>query len=862
MPATALESKLADMYEEVELRLLAEVAKRLKTDAGPGDWQLAKLLELQALKKKAAGEMKPVLTEAMKGVNDLLKERYEGGADLTWSLFEAYMGGSGTEAFKAFDKAVLSKELIALITEQQKGLETSSQFILRNIEDRYRQIVAEVSAPGMLLGAETRATAVQNALNKFADQGITGFVDKGGRKWEMRAYVEMATGTAAHRASTQGHLDSLKARGHDLVRVSDHKGECERCRKWEGKILSISGVVEDTSTLGEVSALIGGTVEQARADGLEHPGCRHRYTAYFPGISGPQTPQGKPADYDLRTEQRGMERQVRAWKRRAAVGDPKAPAYVQKWQKKLRDHVEKHGLKRRYDREQLISGKTGTFSELKAGAPKPVATPRPVATTKPVATPVAEPIAVKPLPGIAEQISELKQKLANVNPASPWGKKYAKDLAALEEIQDAYSSTAKKLSALTNPDSPWAKKYAKDLDDMMSAYLTPKTQVTATVKPPPVPKPAPVTPPKAYVPPAKVALATSKGEAFWKGKAQPRKPDLAVPVKPSGPGPVVFDGWVEKAKKRFADFAAKTGNPKNDLTKSLNWNYFKNVTDSGDTGALKYLIDNKYIDQDMYDEALLLIKKATTPTGEAGAAYEKALAAWKASQDQFQIDIKDWRRANGIPDPRLRGFENAVRHSDNYEGTSWANKNLSTAPAGKSALTTYTGGSYSSWNAALRQHNGVLPQGSQWYQKTIDADKGFLPSPVDLVVNRGTSRSEFVFNGVRGGMDPMDLVGTVQEAHGYTSTSVGRTAAFGGEIEMKIMVPKDYPVAWVDPFSQHKGERELILKRGSKFFVHKVTESGGGYSKKWVLEVEVLMDDVDPSILGPADVMPADSPFA
>ena len=112
------------------------------------------------------------------------------------------------------------------------------------------------------------------------------------------------------------------------------------------------------------------TVEEARAAGLEHPGCRHRYSVWIEGISQKPEPQGKPEDYEQRTQQRSLERQVRAWKRREAAGDPKAPAYVKKWKKELRDHVDKHGLKRRYDREQLMKGVTGP-------APKVVAPPTP-----------------------------------------------------------------------------------------------------------------------------------------------------------------------------------------------------------------------------------------------------------------------------------------------------------------------------------------------------------------------------------------------------------------------------------------------------------------------------------------------------
>ena len=395
---------LADLYEDVELRILAKLAAKLKAGKYAPDWQTRKLLELQKVKQSITGDLNVTTSDALAKLTALLNERYKGGAATANDVLSAVYD---TEDPKGV--LVTSKELTKLVSEASGNLANVSTNVLRDVDDVFRRVIREVSAPGMLLGAETRAAAVQDALNKFADKGITGFTDKAGRKWEMRAYVEMATGTAVHRASTQGHLDQLAASGHDLVVVSDHKGECPRCRKWEGKVLSISGVVPASSTAdvswaqkmaestqswldkygdapGNASAKatmteqlaeykkqlktyqaapeFEATVAEARAAGLEHPGCRHRYSAYFPGISPAVEPQGAPEDYEARTQQRAMERQIRSWKRRAAVGDPKAGKYVAAWQAKLREHVKTHGLKRRSDREQLRFGKAGQFNAL------------------------------------------------------------------------------------------------------------------------------------------------------------------------------------------------------------------------------------------------------------------------------------------------------------------------------------------------------------------------------------------------------------------------------------------------------------------------------------------------------------------
>jgi hypothetical protein len=51
------------------------------------------------------------------------------------------------------------------------------------------------------------------------------------------------------------------------VKVSTHRGACELCQPWQGKILSITGKTKGYPTL-----------EEAKAAGLFHPRCRHAYS--------------------------------------------------------------------------------------------------------------------------------------------------------------------------------------------------------------------------------------------------------------------------------------------------------------------------------------------------------------------------------------------------------------------------------------------------------------------------------------------------------------------------------------------------------------------------------------------------------
>lgn len=338
---TTLTATLGEVYARHELKILAKIAARLGKGLGASDWSLRKLLELEALRSAVRRDLGGLTGEAAEEIEKLLRVAYGSGAD------DAINALSRAGVSSARTAVVGPNPSLSVLYREALGRVEGAAFrILRSVDDVYREAV-QAGAGTMLTGVETRREAVQGVLDRLAEKGVTGFTDARGRAWEMQAYAEMAVGTAAHRASTDGHIEKLAASGHDLVVVSDHSGECPECRPWEGVVLSISG---GDSRYKSVST--------ARSGGLEHPGCRHRYGIWIEGVSKRPEPQGKPEDYEARTKQRALERQVRAAKRAEAVAlDPDAKAAakakIRATQKKLREHVSENGLKRQPHREGL-----------------------------------------------------------------------------------------------------------------------------------------------------------------------------------------------------------------------------------------------------------------------------------------------------------------------------------------------------------------------------------------------------------------------------------------------------------------------------------------------------------------------------
>ncbi|MFI5686779.1 phage minor capsid protein [Streptomyces sp. NPDC051636] len=370
-----LSAGVRSLYEDAEQRLLGIVARQLANGYEAPGWAVAKLADIQPLRRAAQQVVDALSTAVDLEVWDVVAEAYNVGAQAGLAELgaldddDARRIAETTPATRAVDR--LAQETVDLVTETHRG-------ILRGVEDGYRQVIAEVAATP-LLGIDTRRQATQRAMERFADRGFRTFVDRSGRAWQMTSYAEMATRTALGRAAVEGHTDRLRAAGLDLVIVSNAPHECPLCKPFEGKVLSIDGpdgprevsvehAIEDGRT---VQVHVVGSLNGARARGFQHPNCRHSVAAYLPGVTRvPEDASEDPDGYEATQKQRAIERNIRKWKKRSAAAlTPEAKraaeARVRAWQGRMRGHLADHPeLIRRREREQLGAGnlppETGT----------------------------------------------------------------------------------------------------------------------------------------------------------------------------------------------------------------------------------------------------------------------------------------------------------------------------------------------------------------------------------------------------------------------------------------------------------------------------------------------------------------------
>lgn len=235
----------------------------------------------------------------------------------------------------------------ALASEYAGAIQGMLVQVARRENDIFQKVIKEVMGSA-ITGMTTRVQATQKALDKFASNGIGGFVDKAGRVWDIGSYAQMATRTGLVHASVQGHITRLQERGKDLVIVSSHSRACDLCRPWQRKILSLSGKDERYPSLS-----------QAISAGLYHPNCGHSLSAYIEGLTEVDDEDDGSADlYKEQQNLRNAEKHIRNWKKRLATAvtpeaKAKAERKIAQWQKVARDITKNTGIPRKYSNEKI-----------------------------------------------------------------------------------------------------------------------------------------------------------------------------------------------------------------------------------------------------------------------------------------------------------------------------------------------------------------------------------------------------------------------------------------------------------------------------------------------------------------------------
>lgn len=351
--AEDLAAEVTQAYSQAETSVLARIAKFIGIGLDSDSWSTSRRNGTGAVRRAIASLLGKYFTRGRRAAARAATEAERRGvAAANDELGADHSKGSGSPS-----GAHAKEGLQAML----KDLKVVEKAVSTQAMTAYQRIITEVTQ-GVTNGTTTRLNAAQRALDRFANEGITGFVDKAGRNWEIATYVEMAIRTHAANIMVSAHIDRLAEVGITLVQVSEAPYECELCSPWEGKILEVGGksgphTVKVTTGGKTVSVDVDGSLEDARASGLFHPNCRHNIEGYVPGASSAPTKADTKTTYADTQKQRALERAARKWDRRRAVAlddDERklADAKFKEYRARIRTHVAKTGLPRKSNRER------------------------------------------------------------------------------------------------------------------------------------------------------------------------------------------------------------------------------------------------------------------------------------------------------------------------------------------------------------------------------------------------------------------------------------------------------------------------------------------------------------------------------
>ncbi len=242
--------RLIKLYDQAEKEILKECNRLLlkSPESYSPAWQ-----------KTVLARVKQVRGELMDGsrtwCSEAIPDSYMKGVAFGDSLSSApLMGGFG---------GIHQQAAQLLADNAYSRLEQVDHVVGRRVDDIFRTISLE-STKGSVIGYETTRQAARRMREDLATHGITGFVDKAGRAWDMHRYSQVLATETTKSAFRQGTINRLQERGQDLVRLSNHSGSCPKCTPWQGRTMSLSGNDPDYPSLGE-----------AQSAGVFHVGCLH-----------------------------------------------------------------------------------------------------------------------------------------------------------------------------------------------------------------------------------------------------------------------------------------------------------------------------------------------------------------------------------------------------------------------------------------------------------------------------------------------------------------------------------------------------------------------------------------------------------
>ena len=220
-------------------------------------------------------------------------------------------------------------------------------------------------------GAMDASSATRRAIKNLCRAGIQSVAYPTGHTDSLETAVARAIRTGVNQTALKSQEQLAAELGMDLVEVTAHAGARPSHAEWQGQVYSLTGNTRGYEKLSDATGY--GTGE-----GLGGWNCRHSFFPWSPEMGHTysrkeleeyERPDAveyngrKMSLYEAEQMQRGMERNIRRWKREqsamkaAGLDTAEASGKVKLWNSRYKDFCGKTGLKTQGDRLSIESFK-------------------------------------------------------------------------------------------------------------------------------------------------------------------------------------------------------------------------------------------------------------------------------------------------------------------------------------------------------------------------------------------------------------------------------------------------------------------------------------------------------------------------
>ena len=361
-----ISDELVEIYAQLETDILQDMARRVArlgkvTEATK--WQAQLLAETGALKKRVYALLKKYDPAIQKEIKSIYNDALIKNARADNRIFTAALGHGVSDINAQVMLASIKKTLSDLSRLTITTAYTTEQQFVQQANDAYMKVTT---------GAFDYDAATKTACDNLARDGITGVQYMNGKpvRRSIEAAVRMNVITGVNQTAASMTMSNCEELGCDLVETTAHIGARPSHEEWQGQIFSLSG----TNPKYRPFSVCG----LGEPDGICGINCRHSYYPYFEGLEKHYTQADlddmesesveyngeKMSRYDAEQKMRGIERNVRKYKRQAitleaaGIDNTAARQKIGEWQAKAREFTKQTGLERDHVRE-FIGTKDG-----------------------------------------------------------------------------------------------------------------------------------------------------------------------------------------------------------------------------------------------------------------------------------------------------------------------------------------------------------------------------------------------------------------------------------------------------------------------------------------------------------------------